>query len=187
MTDPVTHLFSSWAAAGFYMRRPWEKALVVFSGIFMDLDVLYNHHGPLHTPFIACLICLTTLPSKRFGKRLTLVCFSAMLLHLALDLVGSAEPLMLFYPLTDKQYSIGSAVSYIDLIALKFLFLGFSMAAALFLWSKGIRPTEVIEWSEGRVGRKTTYAALAVFLFLITYGSYGYLARLYEILVKTHL
>jgi len=51
-----------------------------------------------------------------------------------------------------------------------------------YLWCKGEKPTEIIEWSKERFGSEITYISLIIFLCLIAYGSYRYMPKLLEIL-----
>lgn len=182
MPDPVTHLLFSWIMAALLVQKPSDKLLVIISGIFMDIDVFFGHHGPMHTPFFAFIVFLILLIPKRFEFRLLFACLFAMSFHIFLDFFATMYPVMLLYPISHDLFNFGTAMPYVTLIILKFILLFSSLILTYYLWHKGNTPMEVIEWSKERFGNEAAYLSILLFLSLIIYRSYGYLVRLLEIL-----
>jgi len=182
MTNPITHLLFSWVIAALIVKKPGDRLLVIISGIFMDIDVFFGHHGPLHTPFSAFVIFVIILIVKRFEFRVSMGCLFGGLYHIFLDLLATRCPVMLFYPLNLNLYNIGGIIPYSALIILKFILLFSAILLTYYLWCKGEKPTEIIEWSKERFGSEITYISLIIFLCLIAYGSYRYMPKLLEIL-----
>jgi len=183
MTNPITHLLFSWVIAVFLVKKPSDRLLVIISGIFMDIDVFFGHHGPLHTPFFAFVIFVIILILKRFELRVSMSCLFAGLFHILLDLLATRCPVMPLYPLSMNTHNIGSTIPYSTLIILKFILLFSAILLTYYLWRKGETPYEIIEWSKERFGSEITYISIIIFLCLITYGSYRYIPKLLEILL----
>jgi hypothetical protein len=81
--------------------------------VLPDLDAFLpgiEHHGPMHTPLFAILICATL--GGALGRTLpAVVCATGILSHLVLDTIVSESGLMWLYPHLDAPTSLWRELS----------------------------------------------------------------------------
>jgi hypothetical protein len=106
---------------------PEPKWVIVgtLMAILPDLDALIpgiDHHGPMHTPLFALLICASL--GGALSKRMpVIVCAMGILSHLVLDTIVSESGLMWLYPQVDAPTSLGLGLTIPVIVILRvFLF-----------------------------------------------------------------
>jgi hypothetical protein len=103
-----------------------------------------------------------------------------MLLHLALDTLGTAAGVMWLYPVITSGFALGTHISLASLIIIKIILLIIPVIYILYNFKRtGDNPLDLLKYIENKLGTKATYALFIIFTILVVYiGITEYLMKL---------
>ena len=124
MTNSITHLLYGYSISKNLSK---DMSLIIYGlimSILLDIDYLpipgLTHHGFIHTPVFVIVLSLLILIITR-SKIIFTISFSNLFFHLILDTIGTRDPIMWFYPLSDTGFALGTHVSLIVFIIIKII------------------------------------------------------------------
>ena len=183
MTNPVTHLLWGYLVSRRLDPDPKLISIGLLMSVLPDIDGLpipgLEHHGPMHTPlFVLVLGAVLFLVSR--SRLIFYIGTVNLLMHLVLDTVGTAAPVMWLYPLSTEGVAIGTAVGLPTLIAIKLVLLATPLAFIIHRYiQQDESPLDLMDYYVEALGRPATYALIALAGVLMVYiGISEYLLRI---------
>lgn len=173
MTNPITHLLWGYSISKNLTKKENLIILGLIMSVFLDIDNLplpgFKHHGFIHTPFFVLLVCCIIYIYTRSTIIFSLSVIN-LTFHLVLDTLGTAAPVMWFYPFSTSSFALGTEISFFELIIIKLIWFLIPLSYISYQWiSIGDNPIELVEYLEEKIGRNITYLLLLLFFIFISY------------------
>jgi hypothetical protein len=173
MTNPVTHLLWGYVISRQIDGSPRLIVLGLAMSVLLDIDALpmpgLEHHGFMHTLLFVAVISIALLVITR-SRVVFVICTVNLLMHLVLDTIGTAAPVMWLYPFASVGFAIGTEVSLSALIAIKATLLAIPLTLILYRnYTYDENPLEMVDYLIEHLGRRTTYVLITLSCMLIAY------------------
>jgi len=145
----------------------------LLTSVIVDIDGLHipglEHHGLTHTPFFILIVSAIILLITR-SKLLFELSLVNMMIHISLDTVATAIPIMWFYPLSTYGFALGMYLPMSIMFAIK---ISLFVIPVYYLIRKykeeEINPIELYEYLKRKMGTVQTYAMISFFSGLTLY------------------